>query len=77
MIRIQHSHGLTEYAPSLDAALESVASVYGADYAIEGVEYLEAGFGPGRCLVWVDEETANNDDGSRACCALTLIGGEA
>jgi hypothetical protein len=72
-VTIRHSHGVTERHDTLNAALDAIATVYGADYAIEGVEYLEepAQLGHGRALVWASEQDAHNDDGTHAVAVLT------
>lgn len=66
---IQHSHGQTETGfVTYEAALAAVRSVYG-----EGCEIGHDGDiseGGERTLVWPDTDTAENDDGSRACCSI-------
>ena len=64
---IKHSHGQTDYADSLDAALAQLREVYGDEIETEGD--LE---GNSRILVWQDEESARDDDGQRAVASIRV-----
>lgn len=67
--RVIHAHGTTE--PRVDTYEEAVASVratYGADCAIgHAGDIADSGE---RTLVWADDESAENDDGSRAVAEI-------
>lgn len=66
---IHHSHGQDETGiDSYDEAIARVQAVYGVDCSIgHDGDISEGGE---RTLVWVDEETGRDDDGSRACCSI-------
>lgn len=67
--KIVHSHGITETGiDTYDEAIERVRAVYGADCEIghDG----DISYGTNRTLVWSDAKIAENDDGSRAVCAI-------
>lgn len=70
--KIVHSHGQTD--PSVDTyeeALGNVRSVYGDDCEIGHSGDISDG--GDSTLVWIDAETAENDDGSRACCRIYKV----
>jgi len=68
--KIAHSHGQTETGiDTYEEALERVRAVYGADCEIGHDGDLTDG--GDRTLVWSDEDTARNDDGSRAVAKIT------
>jgi len=65
---IIHGHGLTEPADTYEEALDRVCAVYGEDCVIGHDGDIDDG--GERTLCWVDEQTADADDGSRACCVI-------
>lgn len=68
--KITHSHGETETGiDTYEEALDRVRAVYGDDCEIGHDGDLEEG--GDRTLVWSDEDTAHNDDGSRAVAKIT------
>ena len=67
--RVIHAHGVTEPAvDAYDEAVASVRSVYGADAAIG--HSGDIADGGERTLVWADQATADDDDGSRAVAEI-------
>jgi len=72
LYKVVHSHGITEGAvDTYEEAIERVRAVYGEDAAIghDG----DIADGGAKTLVWVDDATAENDDGSRACCSIREV----
>ena len=65
---VTHSHGVTEIFASYDQALAAVGAVYSDASIGHSGDIADGG---GRTLVWVDEDTARDDDGSRACCVIS------
>ena len=63
--KITHSHGLTERVATYAEALATVRAVY------QGAEIDDSD--DQRTLVWVDEDAARNDDGSRACATIRPV----
>jgi len=70
--KIVHAHGVTESrVETYEEALERVRSVYGEDCEIgHDGDISEGGE---RTLCWVNEATAEGDDGSRACCQIVRL----
>ena len=67
--RVIHAHGVTEPAvDTFDEAVASVRSVYGAAAAIGHAGDIADG--GERTLVWSDDESAEDDDGSRAVAEI-------
>jgi hypothetical protein len=71
--KVQHSHGLTERYTSYDDAVDALREVYGEDIEVEGTEHELLTDHCARALVWQDEESARNDDGSRAVASIRLF----
>ena len=70
--KITHSHGITEIGiETYDEAVDRVRAVYGAECEIGHSGDCEDG--GNKTLCWQDTETAENDDGSRACCAIHKV----
>lgn len=69
---IKHSHGQTESdIGTYEAAVERVRSVYGSDCEIgHDGDISEGGE---KTLVWRDAKAAEDDDGSRAVCAIRAV----
>jgi len=66
---IRHAHGATERHASYAQAIAAVRAVYrGAAIGHDG----DIAQGGDRTLCWVDDETAAADDGSRACCSISI-----
>ena len=65
MITIKHAHGTTETVDTFNNALVALREVYGVDIVVDAEDIVF-----GRGLVWRDEESAQNDDGSRAVASL-------
>lgn len=65
---VKHSHGLTETGfASYGDAVAAVRAVYTHAEIGHSGDILDGGE---RTLCWVDEETAQDNDGSRACCVI-------
>ena len=65
---IKHSHGVTETGfETYEDAVVAVRSVYRTAAIGHSGDIKDGG---ARTLVWVDEETAVNADGSRACAVI-------
>lgn len=68
--RIDHSHGTTEYADTYDDAIDMVRAVYtDCEIGHDG----DIPDGGERTLVWADEASSVNDDGSRAVASITRL----
>lgn len=70
--KIKHSHGITETHETYEAAVEAVKSVYRSASIGHSGDIADGG---NRTSCWVDEETATDDDGSRACAVITRVHG--
>jgi len=71
---IKHSHGITEYGyATYDDAVSAVRSVYRSASIGHSGDLQDSG---GYTLVWADEESAQDDDGSRAVARImeSIIG---
>jgi hypothetical protein len=65
---IEHSHGQTDTGyETYEDAVEAVNRVYPDAEIGHAGDIAEGGE---RTLCWTDEKTAENDDGSRACCVI-------
>jgi len=65
---IKYSHGITEYGyVTYDDAVSAVRSVYRSASIGHSGDLQDGG---GCTLVWVDEESACDDDGSRAVARI-------
>lgn len=65
---IKHSHGRTETGfATYEDAIAAVRSVYQSAAVGHSGDISDGGE---RTLVWADEETAHESDGSRACAVI-------
>jgi len=67
--RIIHAHGTTERHATYEEAIAAVRAVYRSAAIGHDGDIAQGGE---QTLCWVDDETATNDDGSRACCSISI-----